>query len=317
MAWSDQIDEKLLDRLMAYVDGELDPKDRRAVEALIDQDDKLRLVVLEMRETKAELASMYRDAEEQEPPRHLTDLIRSHPFPKTPDEQDEAVEPAPSSDVVRLQPADAGTTEDSQASEDHEDRRAIPSTFFPAWAGLDRSAQWLLAASIACLLIGGGLLPDRALDGKQASGHCHRSAELARAGGAVSPGLCQRSGASGGSAGGPEGPHRSVAEQAPGPHDPRAGSDDLRHRVRRRSPAGDQCQPVAQLMYPDDKGQPLAFCVTKMTMMGEPTAPTLAADGDINLVDWQAGGYGYIVLGWDDGDLLKEVAQQIKLIYSV
>ncbi|MEZ5931574.1 MAG: hypothetical protein R3F54_06425 [Alphaproteobacteria bacterium] len=76
-------------------------------------------------------------------------------------------------------------------------------------------------------------------------------------------------------------------------------------------------QPVAQLMYLDDKGQPLAFCVTKMTMMDEPTAPTLAADGDLNLVDWQAGGYGYIVLGWDDGDLLKEVAQQIKLIYSV
>ncbi|MEZ5931575.1 MAG: sigma factor [Alphaproteobacteria bacterium] len=88
---------------------------------------------------------------------HLNDLVRSHPVPKTPDGQDEAVEPMPRADVVQLRPEDTDATEGSQASDHHEDRRAVSSTPFRAWSVLDRSTQWLLAASIACLLIGGGL----------------------------------------------------------------------------------------------------------------------------------------------------------------
>jgi hypothetical protein len=35
------------------------------------------------------------------------------------------------------------------------------------------------------------------------------------------------------------------------------------------------------------------------------------------MVSWREGDLGYIVVGWEPSELLQQLAQQIKLIYSV
>jgi anti-sigma factor RsiW len=74
---------------------------------------------------------------------------------------------------------------------------------------------------------------------------------------------------------------------------------------------------VAQLLYLDQDGEVFGFCLAQLAPDGEAKPPTPSADGDLNMVSWREGDLGYIVVGWEPSDLLQQLAQQIKLIYSV
>jgi anti-sigma factor RsiW len=318
MAWSDQIDEKLLDRLMAYVDDELDPKDRRAVEGLIETDDKLRLVVMEMRETKAELSSMYAGLDTQPAPKDLVDLVRSHPM--TPAKKDSADDVADRAkpDLVALPGGSTEPATGAVSSEDSGEKSAgKPNMFLSAWSSLGGAQQMLIAASLACLLIGGGL-------GFQAG---LWTGETSTATVAEAPGWIEQVAQY----------HRDVASDRD--HLVQVGADReaveqwltarMEHPIRVPDLSAQNLtfaganqllvngRRVAQLLYLDQDGEVFGFCLAQLAPDGEAKPPTPGADGDLNMVSWREGDLGYIVVGWEPSDLLQQLAQQIKLIYSV
>lgn len=319
MAWSDHIDESLLDRLMAYVDDELAPKERHEVETLIEKDDKLRLVVMEMRETKTELSSMYVGLAQLAPPQELVDLVRTHPMPAT-SEGDYRVSKNLEDDKIVSLPGRDEQAADSAVSDNEKDTKSSSKLGLPlpAWSTSISGHQWLITASLACLLIGGGLGFQTALwttsgppttvtaapTWQQQVAQYHRvyasdSLHLveipAERKDHIQEWLSKRLG-------------RPILV-------PNFEGYNLRFAGARQLVVNGQ--PVAQLMYLDADDRPLAFCITKMPMMGSEKPPTLSEDGDLTVVDWQNGGFGYIVLGWEDGEQLQQLAQEIKLLYSI
>jgi anti-sigma factor RsiW len=318
MAWSDQIDEKLLDRLMAYVDDELDPKDRRAVEGLIAEDDKLRLVVMEMRETKAELSAMYAGLDKQPAPKDLVDLVRSHPMTPAQNDSVDVRSDEPAGDVVPMPSRDERSENEAEdGPSDASGKDGKPSIFLSAWSSLGGAQQMLIAASLACLLIGGGL-------GFQAG---LWTGETPTATVAEAPGWIEQVAQN----------HRDVASDRD--HLVQVGADReaveqwlttrMEHPIRVPDLSAQNLtfaganqllvngRRVAQLLYLDQDGEVFGFCLARLAPDGEAKPPTPSADGDLNMVSWREGDLGYIVVGWEPSDLLQQLAQQIKLIYSV
>ncbi len=74
-------------------------------------------------------------------------------------------------------------------------------------------------------------------------------------------------------------------------------------------------EPVAQLVYLDADDQPLALCIIPST--NEAKTPTSSTNGELNLVDWRDGSYGYAVVGWSPPELLNTLTQAIQPLYDL
>jgi anti-sigma factor RsiW len=66
-------------------------------------------------------------------------------------------------------------------------------------------------------------------------------------------------------------------------------------------------EPVAQLVYLPADGRALALCVIRSKREDKPV--TASRQGDLNLVDWRAKGYGFVVVGWEDEAAMRAVAE--------
>ncbi|MGI9433588.1 MAG: hypothetical protein ACR2Q4_01955 [Geminicoccaceae bacterium] len=69
--------------------------------------------------------------------------------------------------------------------------------------------------------------------------------------------------------------------------------------------------PVAQLMYLDDEGEPLAICIMR-NMMGKLKDPELSSHSDLNLVDWSDQGYQYAIVGTTTSGKLERLAARLQ-----
>ena len=74
-------------------------------------------------------------------------------------------------------------------------------------------------------------------------------------------------------------------------------------------------KPVAQLVYLDQEDRPVALCI--MSSTDNAKAPEDSTNGDLNLVDWRDGSYGYAMVGWSDPALLSTLAEAIKPAYEL
>jgi anti-sigma factor RsiW len=68
---------------------------------------------------------------------------------------------------------------------------------------------------------------------------------------------------------------------------------------------------VAQLLYaaPGDEHHPLALCIAEGAASDAPTI--LQSREGINLAAWRAGGYFYVLAGWQPQTFLKDVAAEV------
>jgi anti-sigma factor RsiW len=79
------------------------------------------------------------------------------------------------------------------------------------------------------------------------------------------------------------------------------------------NPVGlEQAQPTGMLVYDTPDGKPLALSIIPFSSTGE-VGQTLARWGDINALYWIKMGYGYVLLGWAEEDLLRAVASDAAL----
>jgi anti-sigma factor RsiW len=69
-------------------------------------------------------------------------------------------------------------------------------------------------------------------------------------------------------------------------------------------------EPLAQLIYMPADGRAVALCVIRSNTADKP--PTAGREGDLNLVDWHAKGYGFIVIGWESEATMLAIAEASK-----
>ncbi len=74
-------------------------------------------------------------------------------------------------------------------------------------------------------------------------------------------------------------------------------------------------KPVAQLVYLDAEGRPLAFCLIPST--GVAQEPMLSTDRDLNLIAWRDGQHGYALVGWSDPERLETLKDTIRPLYDL
>jgi len=65
--------------------------------------------------------------------------------------------------------------------------------------------------------------------------------------------------------------------------------------------------PVAQLVYLPADGRAVALCVIHSKKDDKPLTASKA--DDLNMVDWRVKGYGFVVIGWEDPEQLKAIAE--------
>jgi anti-sigma factor RsiW len=65
--------------------------------------------------------------------------------------------------------------------------------------------------------------------------------------------------------------------------------------------------PVAQLVYLPADGRAVALCIIHSKKEDKPL--TASQQDDLNLVDWRVKGYGFVVLGWENPDELRAIAE--------
>ena len=73
--------------------------------------------------------------------------------------------------------------------------------------------------------------------------------------------------------------------------------------------------PVAQLVYLPADGRAVALCVIHSKKDDKPLTASKA--DDLNMVDWRVKGYGFVVIGWEDPDQLKAIAEASKKGFSL
>lgn len=316
MATSNQQRDELIERLLAFEHGELDAAEADEVRRLIERDEDVRVLLHQLQGTKSAVRGYFRSVLEQKPDQDLLDLIDAAEAPPAPDVPDDVESgSAPSASVHRLAHASSQGPSGAEApTADPVVATPEPRARFgghPDW--------WLMAASLAGLVIAGVIGYQIGVRNVEQPPPIVATA---------SPSWTEQVAHY----------HRVYASDAE--HLVEIAADEETHieawlseRLGRpfRVPhlkghgltfAGARQlvfngMPVAQLMYLGPDG-PVAFCVTPMPMMmGQSSPPTPSQDDDLNLVDWAQAGFGYIVVGWAPLDLLKQLAQEIKLIYSV
>jgi anti-sigma factor RsiW len=65
--------------------------------------------------------------------------------------------------------------------------------------------------------------------------------------------------------------------------------------------------PVAQLVYLPADGRAVALCIIHSKKEDKPL--TASQQDDLNMVDWRAKGYGFVVIGWEDPAQLRAIAE--------
>jgi anti-sigma factor RsiW len=65
--------------------------------------------------------------------------------------------------------------------------------------------------------------------------------------------------------------------------------------------------PVAQLVYLPADGRAVALCIIHSKKDDKPL--TASQQDDLNLVDWRVKGYGFVVIGWENPDALRAIAE--------
>jgi len=65
--------------------------------------------------------------------------------------------------------------------------------------------------------------------------------------------------------------------------------------------------PVAQLVYLPADGRAVALCIIHSKKDDKPL--TASQQDDLNLVDWRVKGYGFVVIGWENADELRAIAE--------
>ena len=74
-------------------------------------------------------------------------------------------------------------------------------------------------------------------------------------------------------------------------------------------------EPVAQLVYLPADGRALALCVIHSKREDEPF--TASQQDDLNLVDWRVKGYGFVVVGWENPTELRAIAEASQKGFSL
>ncbi len=67
-------------------------------------------------------------------------------------------------------------------------------------------------------------------------------------------------------------------------------------------------KPVAQLMYTQANGLPVGYCLIAQDKADSPAQ--ICKDQDLNLATWTSGGVGHVVIGWDNPEKLKRLANR-------
>ena len=73
--------------------------------------------------------------------------------------------------------------------------------------------------------------------------------------------------------------------------------------------------PVAQLVYLPADGRAVALCVIHSKKDDKPL--TASQQDDLNLVDWRVKGYGFVVIGWENQDELRAIAEASQKGFSL
>jgi anti-sigma factor RsiW len=76
--------------------------------------------------------------------------------------------------------------------------------------------------------------------------------------------------------------------------------------------ASGEAQPAIMLVYHLPEGKPLALCILPYGQATE-KAQGMAHHADMNQLYWISSGYGYVLQGWADEGLLRELAAEIEL----
>ncbi len=70
-------------------------------------------------------------------------------------------------------------------------------------------------------------------------------------------------------------------------------------------------KPLAQFMFNDAEGTPIAICMIKSAK--DDTALAVKQIDGLNAAVWTDGGYGYLVIGDTDADILQRAAEQLQV----
>jgi len=73
--------------------------------------------------------------------------------------------------------------------------------------------------------------------------------------------------------------------------------------------------PVAQLVYLPADGRAVALCIIHSKKDDKPL--TASQQDDLNLVDWRVKGYGFVVIGWENPDELRAIAEASQKGFSL
>lgn len=273
--------DNLNDFLVAYVDGELSAAEMGRVEALLADDPKARQLRDVLRGQSETLKGLHKAIVEQPVPANLVEAIRGRAH-------------------------DTGSASRRAANESSSDirRPAAVVSSSAAGTGGSRARLWLVAASVAFLVVGAaggfiaggryGVVPSAQNDwlSQVAAYHGIYAKEKRH--------LVEVSA--------DETPHieawlgKRLGRTLVVPDLSSSGAEFKGARL-----LGVNGNPVAQLIYQLPGGEPFALCVMP-SGKGE-LAPVSARRADLNMVEWRQDGYAYVVVGWEDDSALRSFAE--------
>ncbi len=271
--------DNLNDYLVAYVDGELSAAEMGRVEVLLADDPKAQKLRDVLRGQSETLKGLQGDILEQPVPAGLIDAIRGQ---------------AGGGDSLGFKPA-------NQSSPDVRSPAAVVSSPAP---GGSRSRLWLVAASVAFLVMGsaGGFVAG----GRYGVAPVAQNDWLSQV--AAYHGIYAKEKRHLVEVSADETPHieawlgKRLGRNLVVPDLSASGAEFKGARL-----LGINGKPVAQLIYQMPGGEPFALCV--MPSGKGDLAPATAQRADLNMVEWRQDGYAYVVVGWEDENALHRFAE--------
>lgn len=273
--------DNLNDYLVAYVDGELSAAEMGRVEILLADDPKAQKLRDVLRGQSETLKGLHGGIIEQPVPSHLIAAIRAG---------------AGKSSGADLKAANQSSSEVRQPA-------AVVSSA-AARTGGSRTRLWLVAASVAFLVVGaaGGFVAGERYGVVPAAQNdwLMRVAEYHGIYAKEKRHLVEVSA--------DETPHieawlgNRLGRTLTVPDLSASGAEFKGARL-----LGINGKPVAQLIYQMPGGEPFALCV--MPSGKGDLAPAAVRRADLNMVEWRQDGYAYVVVGWEDESTLRGFAE--------